>query len=85
MALTCLSALTLTLMQSCNEKKNATDVVAERLDSLFTARYSIIENGENIPGGSVYILKGDTVIFEKSYGVADLNTGAAIDGNTFST
>ena len=83
MALTCLSALTLTLMQSCNEKKNATDVVAERLDSLFTARYSIIENGENIPGGSVYILKGDTVIFEKSYGVADLNTGAAIDGNTF--
>ena len=52
------------LMISCNgNKKSANQIIAEKLDSLFTARY-----GENTPGGTVYIMKGDETVFKKDYG-----------------
>lgn len=65
-------------MQSCNEKKSAKDIAVERIDSLFSARY-----GENTPGAAVLIKVGDEVIFDKGYGIADIDTKAKIDGNTF--
>ena len=66
-------------MVSCNQNSNnAKEVVAQKLDSLFTARY-----GENTPGGTVLIMKGEDVIFEKSYGVANYATDLKIDANTF--
>ena len=83
LSLACLLTLTFMFMQSCNEQKTATDFAVEKIDSLFNNRYAAIENNENRPGGAVYILKGDTVIFDKGYGIADLATGSPIDGNTF--
>lgn len=75
--------LTFTFMQSCNEKKNAADIAVERIDSLFNARYATAGNNQARPGGAVYILKGESVLFDKGYGLADLTTGSKIDGNTF--
>lgn len=83
LSLACLLTLTFMFMQSCNGQKTATDFAVEKIDSLFNNRYATIENNENRPGGAVYILKGDTVIFDKGYGIADLATGSPIDGNTF--
>ena len=69
LSLACLLTLTFMFMQSCNEQKTATDFAVEKIDSLFNNRYAAIENNENRPGGAVYILKGDTVIFDKGYGI----------------
>lgn len=38
---------------------------------------------ENEPGAAVLVMEGDKIIFEKGYGLADLGSGARIDGNTF--
>ena len=66
-------------MSSCNENSTiAKQAVAEKLDSLFTARY-----GENTPGGAVFIMKGNETVFEKSYGIANYDTKLKIDSNTF--
>ncbi len=66
-------------MVSCNQNsKTANDILAEKLDSLFAQRYS-----ENTPGGSALILKGNDVVYEKSWGVANYKTNAKIDSNTF--
>ncbi len=67
------------LMVSCNENsKTASQMVAEKLDSLFSARY-----GENTPGGTVFIMKGDETIYQKNYGIANYDTDLKIDTNTF--
>ncbi len=66
-------------MVSCNQNsKTANDILAEKLDSLFAQRY-----GEGTPGGSAIILKGNDVVYEKSWGVANYKTNATIDSNTF--
>lgn len=66
-------------MASCKgNSKSAKEIIAEKLDSLFTARY-----GQNTPGGAALILKGDEIIYDKSYGIANYKTNAKIDDNTF--
>jgi CubicO group peptidase (beta-lactamase class C family) len=55
---------------SCKDK-------ADELDRLFSSQ--IKEDG---PGASILIMKGDSVIFSKSYGLADLNTKEPITGKT---
>ena len=50
---------------------------AERIDAICSAIFP-----DNEPGAAVLVLEGDKVIFEKGYGLADLGTGARIDGNT---
>jgi CubicO group peptidase (beta-lactamase class C family) len=55
-----------------------TDVV-EQLDSLFEARYSDVANK---PGGAVLIARGDSVIYERYFGVADMNSGERIGPET---
>lgn len=70
-------------MNSCSQPKN-TDPVSlamESVDSLFTARYECDKNAVE-PGGTVLILKGDSVLFSKSWGYADLEKKTKIDGNT---
>ncbi len=47
------------------------------LDSLLATEF---HNGE--PGGSVLIKKGDRILFSRSYGVADIETGEKITANT---
>lgn len=56
----------------------ATDVVAS-VDSIFAQRY----NGEDkAPGGAVLIARGDSVIYERYYGTADMTTGERINRET---
>lgn len=62
---------------SCKENRSTTDFV-EKIDNLFSEYYP---DGE--PGAEVLVLKGDSIIFDKGYGIADLNSGIKIDGNTF--
>lgn len=66
------------IMSSCVTQK-AKDREAElSLDSLFSSLYHPDE-----PGAAVLILRGDDVVYDKGFGLADLQTGAKIDGNTF--
>lgn len=57
-----------------NSEKHA----LERLDGLCSEMFPADE-----PGAAVLVLKGDDVIFDKGYGLADLQTKVPIDGNTF--
>ncbi len=69
-------------MLSCSHK--STDPVAKatgQIDSLFTERYACPENTVE-PGGSVLIMKGDSILYQKSWGYADLEQKTLIDGNT---
>lgn len=50
----------------------------DKLDTMFQELYP-----ENEPGAAVLILKGDKILYDKGFGLADLETGAKIDGNTF--
>lgn len=38
---------------------------------------------ENEPGAAVLILKGDKIVYDQGFGIADLEKGDKIDGNTF--
>lgn len=71
--------LTPFFMMSCNQNSsNPKEIAAQKIDSLFNSLYN-----EGEPGGSVMIMKGDEVFFAKSYGIADMETKAPIDANTF--
>lgn len=63
---------------SCKSTTSDVEFVKDKTDSLLT---SIYPTGE--PGAAILILKGDSVIFEKGYGLADIESQNAIDGNTF--
>lgn len=64
------------LTSACNN--NPDKGVAVKIDSLCTAVFPADE-----PGAAVLVLKGDDIIFDKGYGIADIDTKVAIDGNTF--
>ena len=66
------------MSHSCITSETSDQVALKQIDSLFTALYPTDE-----PGAAVLILKGDDLIFEKGYGIADVDTKAPIDGNTF--
>lgn len=71
--------LTPFFMMSCNQNSsNPKEIAAQKIDSLFNSLYN-----EGEPGGTVMIMKGDEVFFAKSYGIADMETKAPIDANTF--
>lgn len=82
------SLLMAALMISCGRKNNGDKVAVamQEIDSLFTAHYSV--NGEKDPvftnpGGAVLIMKGDSILFDKGYGIANYDDSLKIDGNTF--
>ena len=62
---------------SCNSNKEEKAIV-EKLDAFFDGKYAADE-----PGAAVIVLRGDKVIYDKGFGLADLNTKVPIDGNTF--
>lgn len=74
-AIVCLAAALI-----CAGCKSATpdEVAAMRLDSLLTASFPA-----DAPGAAMIVLRGDDVIFSKGYGLADMETKAPIDCNTF--
>ncbi|MFA6769600.1 MAG: serine hydrolase domain-containing protein [Bacteroidales bacterium] len=76
--LTYLILITCTMLNSCTNKLSDTVKIITECDIMFTALYP-----ENEPGAAVLIMKGDSIIFEKGYGIADMETMTPIDGNTF--
>ena len=66
----------LTLMVSC--KKSPEKEQVEKLDQLCASLFPADE-----PGAAVLVMKGDDIIFDKGYGIADIDTKVPIDGNTF--
>lgn len=59
-------------------KPETTDSMASALDSLFERRY----DDAKAPGGAVIIAKGDSVIYERYFGVADMVTGECVSDST---
>ncbi|MCM1452105.1 MAG: beta-lactamase family protein [Clostridium sp.] len=51
------------------------------LDSLFSARYQC-PAGEKAPGAAVLIALGDSVVYERYFGFADIPAGRPVDENT---
>jgi CubicO group peptidase (beta-lactamase class C family) len=66
--------ITVAVMVSCSKPAPR---LADRLDSLFNAQ--VKPNG---PGVAALVSVGDSVVFSKSYGVADLKTKDAINDKT---
>lgn len=67
------------IMQACDsDVKNSDKIALKQVDSLFNSLYP-----ENEPGAAVLIMKGDSIIFEQGYGIADMDSLTPIDGNTF--
>ncbi len=72
---TVLIILSVLMLSACSNSAN------ERLDKIDSICQELFPADE--PGAAVLIMEGDSVIFDKGYGIADINTKAPIDGNTF--
>lgn len=64
------------MLISC--KQNPEKEQLAKLDRLCSSLFPADE-----PGAAVLVLKGDRILFDKGYGIADIDTKKAIDGNTF--
>lgn len=67
-----------TMIVACTGSNDKQVVAMQELDSLMTNNFPADE-----PGATLLILKGDEIIFDKGYGLADLEKNTKIDGNTF--
>lgn len=56
----------------------AAQPLPDRLDAVMRRYYE----ADQSPGGVLLIRQGDRIVFSKGYGIADLETGTAIDTNT---
>jgi CubicO group peptidase (beta-lactamase class C family) len=65
-------------MVSCTQKTEKQSDFSQKVDSLFSEIYS--DNNET--GAAILIMKGDSVIFEKCYGIADMQTKTPITPET---
>jgi CubicO group peptidase (beta-lactamase class C family) len=70
------SLLIILLLVTCSSKENRSNKYQE-LDAYFTAQFPAQE-----PGGAVLIMKTDSVVFSKGYGIADIKTKEPITTNT---
>ena len=68
--------VSLTMIFSC--KPNPEKEQIAQLDRLCSSLFPADE-----PGAAVLVMKGDDIIFDKGYGIADIDTKVPIDGNTF--
>lgn len=64
------------MLVSC--KENPYKEETAKLDQLCTALFP-----DDEPGAAVLVMKDDQILFDKGYGIADIETKAPIDGNTF--
>ena len=69
------------VMLSCKDEKQETKQIetpdTSQLDTYFSSEMPADE-----PGGAVLIMKGDSIIYSKGYGLADLELNTKIDENT---
>lgn len=80
----CVTAALASMAVSCshsNSQPAGGGDVAAALDSLFEMRYSDA-SGQPAPGAAVLIAIGDSVVYERYCGVADMGSGRLIDENT---
>lgn len=71
-----LFVLAVVAMGSCSRQSEAPEVRA--LDSICQGLFP-----QDEPGAAVLIMKSDSVLFDRGYGLADIETKVPIDGNTF--
>lgn len=71
-----ITLLGLLCLAGCSSPEKSEEITSS-LDSLFS---NSIPSDE--PGGAILIMKGDQVIFNKSYGLADMETKTAITSQT---
>ena len=69
-----LMAIAITVACTENPDKAALSTIDQKCSELFPA---------DEPGAAVLIMRGEDIIFDKGYGIADIETKAPIDGNTF--
>src|SRR5574344_629250 len=69
---------TLIFSSSCTNNTLINKKMTIELDKYFNSIYNPDE-----PGAAILILKNDTIIYDKGFGISDLETKAKIDGNTF--
>jgi CubicO group peptidase (beta-lactamase class C family) len=62
---------------ACSPRRDARVALRSSLDSLFQSGFSA-----DGPGGAVLVARGDSVLFSRGYGKADLQTGEAITTHT---
>ena len=67
-----LASFSLLILNSCMENNN----LNSSIDSIFKEEYK-----NNEPGAAVLIMKDDSVVFSKGYGIADMSTMKKIDDN----
>ncbi len=66
-------SLLIVISVSCKKEEN----FQESIDQIFAAQFKAEE-----PGGAIIIMKNDSVVFSKAYGLADLNTKEKITTKT---
>lgn len=66
------------MISSCTQRPDPDKEAVAKLDELCTSLFPADE-----PGAAVLVLRGDKILFDKGYGIADLQSRKAIDGNTF--
>lgn len=77
----CLTAILASMISSCSHSSSQPAGgynVTAALDSLFEARY----DDAGAPGAAVLIADGDSVIYERYFGMADMHSGRKVDENT---
>lgn len=67
----------LVVFPSCAQKESGNQTIATELDGYFSKEFP-----SNEPGGAILLIKGDTTIFSKGYGLANLKTKEAITSKT---
>lgn len=78
-----MTAISASMICSCSRNDTpavGADPRVAALDSLFEARYG--DEGQSAPGCAVLIAEGDSVIYERYFGVADMPSGRAVDEHT---
>lgn len=66
------------LLWNCTPKKETVTVsLSDKIDSLLTQEFNV-----GGPGGAVLVMKGDSILFSKGYGLADLNSKEPITTKT---
>lgn len=64
-----------TFLSACSP--NSKDEIAKQIDSICSELFPADE-----PGAAVLVMQGDEIIFDKGYGIADLESCTPIDGNS---
>jgi len=64
-----------TFLAACST--NSKDEIAKQIDSICSELFPADE-----PGAAVLVMQGDEIIFDKGYGLADLESCTPIDGNS---